>query len=115
MFLFSAPTGTKATHTGYNTQILTELLGAWQKWMDSDRPTDASSFEPYAAMTNTDMKECGALLTIWLTILLLLCKFYLHQCWTNKHNSVLSYKVSNSPESYAKTYVKNCLKNLEQA
>ncbi len=115
MFLFSAPTGTKATHAGYNTQILTELLGAWQKWMDSDRPADASSFKPYAAMTDTDMKERGALLNIWPTILLLLCKFHLRQCWTNKRNSVLSYKASNSPESYAKTYVENRLKNLEQA
>lgn len=33
MFLFSAPSGTRATHAGYDTKILTELLTHWRVWM----------------------------------------------------------------------------------
>ncbi|TBU41155.1 hypothetical protein BD309DRAFT_982047 [Dichomitus squalens] len=98
MFLFSAPTGTKATHAGYNTKILTELLQTWRDWLDDKRPRDQAPFAPYTAMTDTDMKERGALL----------------RCWTNKRNSVLAFKASNSPETHSKSYVEKRLKNLEE-
>ncbi|KAI0753283.1 hypothetical protein C8Q80DRAFT_1305237 [Daedaleopsis nitida] len=42
LFLFSAPTGTQATHAGYNTAIIEELLERWRDWLglgSSSRPT----------------------------------------------------------------------------
>ncbi|KAF8510533.1 hypothetical protein JB92DRAFT_3181118 [Gautieria morchelliformis] len=57
-FLFSAPTGTKATHAGYDTLILHELLKVWRD-------------------------SLGALVLVWPDITLLLCKFHICQCWTN--------------------------------
>lgn len=81
LFLFSASTGAQATHGSYNTAILAELLGAWNTWLGI---RDGESFEPYAAMTDTDFKERGALATVWAYILLLLCRFHIRQCWTNK-------------------------------
>ncbi|KAH9890585.1 hypothetical protein C8Q73DRAFT_626947, partial [Cubamyces lactineus] len=98
MFLFSAPTGTKQTHAGYDTAILTELIGSWRDWLS--RPDNAPSlpagtsgpptmFAPAVAMTDTDAKERGALLTIWPSIHLLLCRFHVRQCWTNRRVQVL--------------------------
>ncbi|KAI0645944.1 hypothetical protein C8Q79DRAFT_927035 [Trametes meyenii] len=60
MFLFLAPSGTRATHAGYNTDILATLLGKWRDWMGS-RPGDGI-FEPFVGMTDTDTKEQAALL-----------------------------------------------------
>ncbi|KAL7278680.1 hypothetical protein ACG7TL_007682 [Trametes sanguinea] len=65
MFLFSAPTGNRATHAGYDTEILTELLTKWKTWMGTSRtagprhsPSEpASSFEPFVGMTDTDTKD----------------------------------------------------------
>ncbi|KAH9922232.1 uncharacterized protein B0H18DRAFT_1121050 [Fomitopsis serialis] len=74
LFLFSAPTGNHATHAGYDTQILTELLGQWAGWLGSpDRP-----FEPFVAITDTDTKERGALVAVWPSIILLLLDQRLH-------------------------------------
>jgi hypothetical protein len=58
MFLFSAPTRTKATHAGYDTNILAKLL---EKWKMSFGQKDGATFEPCVAMTDTDTKERGAL------------------------------------------------------
>ncbi|KAH9895806.1 hypothetical protein C8Q73DRAFT_664898 [Cubamyces lactineus] len=33
LFLFSAPTGNKATHAGYDTTILIELIRSWRDWL----------------------------------------------------------------------------------
>ena len=68
-FLFSAPTGNKATHAGYNTEILKELLSHWHNNLNRferelrDKPSGSKSesFMPYIAVTDTDTKERGAL------------------------------------------------------
>lgn len=81
-FLFSAPSGAKATHAGYNTSILTKLLGEWKASFGD------KNFEPSVAITDTDAKERGALIKTWPNVTLLLCRFHLRQCWTNKRNSL---------------------------
>lgn len=89
LFLFSAPTGNQATHAGYDTNIITELLESWRDWLNRSRPaSESGSFEPFAAMTDTDTKERAALLRIWPAIVLLLCKFHVRQCWTSKRSSL---------------------------
>jgi hypothetical protein len=81
-FLFSAPTGNKATHAGYNTEILRELLSHWKGTMGSKPSVNVclETFMPYVAITDTDTKERGALLAVWPEICLLLCRFHLRQC-----------------------------------
>lgn len=106
-FLFSAATGAKATHASYNTEILTTLLSAWkirlvQKFGD---------FEPYSAITDTDTKERGALIRIWVHIILLICKFHLRQCWTNYRKKVL--KSNSATTDFWKNHVRGILLKLE--
>jgi len=86
LFLFSAPSGAKATHAGYDTSILTKLLS---KWANSFPPGE---LEPAVAITDTDTKERGALINVWPKITLLLCRFHLRQCWTNKRNTLFGAK-----------------------
>ena len=88
LFLFSAPTGNKA-HAGYNRNILRELLGSWKNHLSKGRLV---VFCPLVAITDTDTKECGALLDIWPNIWLLLCQFHLRQCWTNRRKTLMSGK-----------------------
>ena len=114
LFLFSASTGAKATHASYNTKILSELLGRWRDWMNESPPSLGASFQPAAAMTDTDMKERGALLKTWPEIFLLLCKFHLRQCWTNKRKGLLA-KAKDPSEAFSKAYVEKRLLNLEEA
>lgn len=106
LFLFSAPTGNRATHAGYDTTILTELLSQWTKWLGKQL---GEFFCPYVAITDTDFKARGALIRVWSTIILLLCKFHLRQCWTNKRKAVLP-----RGESYWRTYLVNRLLALEE-
>lgn len=89
MFLFSAPTGTKATHAGYDTKIIAKLLKTWRDSMTRD---DGELFKPLVAITDTDFKERGALVQNWPQIKLLLCKFHLKQCWSNKRDTLLTKK-----------------------
>lgn len=111
LFLFSAPTGNRATHAGYDTQILTELLGYWCDWLNMRRPASSDPFCPCAAMTDTDTKERSALITIWPTIILLLCKFHLRQCWTNKQTALLS---NLKDTSFWKTHFESQLSVLQK-
>ncbi|KAF7971659.1 hypothetical protein HWV62_20624 [Athelia sp. TMB] len=66
-FLFSAPTGNKATHTGYNRQIIGEVLAQWRDHLSSGR---TCTFCPL--VTITDPKERGGLQDDWPDIWLLL-------------------------------------------
>ncbi|KAF8197588.1 hypothetical protein BJ912DRAFT_1078958 [Pholiota molesta] len=70
LLLFSAPAGNRATQAGYNTDILDELLSQW--------------------------KERAALLRVWPKIVLLLCRFHVRQCWTNKRKTLFPMKGSQS-------------------
>lgn len=106
-FLFSAPTGNRATHAGYDTTVLTELLAAWKSSLGNK---NGIPFAPKVAITDTDTKERGALSKVWPSIWLLLCKFHVRQCWTNKRKSLL--KLGNTP-NYAKQQVHSRLKLLE--
>jgi MULE transposase domain len=92
MFLFSAPAGTLATHAGYDIGILTHILTTWKDWLSSWPSARNHIFEPTIAITDTDAKERGALISTWPSIILLLCKFHLWQCWTNKRNTTLRKK-----------------------
>jgi len=85
-FLFSAPTGSRATHAGYDTTVLHELLNAWRVSLGTHHGT---SFVPLVAITDTDTKERGALTMVWPQIWLLLCKFHIRQCWTNHRKKLL--------------------------
>ncbi|KAL0060694.1 hypothetical protein AAF712_012517 [Marasmius tenuissimus] len=94
LFLFSAPTGNKASHAGYNTEILRKLLLNWRLHLERIRPSQ--SFIPHSAITDTDTKERGALLCVWPSIILLLCKFHVRQCWTNHRKALGSGKKDDS-------------------
>lgn len=72
-FLFSAPTGSRATHAGYDTTILIELRVSWKESLGSH---NGQIFTPRVAITDTDTKECGALTMVWPEIWLILCKFH---------------------------------------
>jgi hypothetical protein len=106
LFLFSAPTGNRATHAGYNTAILQKLLMQWK--MHLGQPT--KEFTPFVAITDTDTKERGALITVWPAICLLLCKFHLRQCWTNNRKKVLR---CGGPEFW-KDHIRDQLRGLEE-
>ena len=103
-FLFSAPSGTKATHAGYNTSILKKLLTSWKDSFSSD-------FSPSVAITDTDTKERGALINTWPSITLLLCRFHLRQCWTNKRNLLLR---SGQNTNFFKAHVTSSIHDLDK-
>ncbi|KAI1783380.1 hypothetical protein LXA43DRAFT_977164 [Ganoderma leucocontextum] len=71
--LFSAPSGNQQTSLGYNTEVLTRLLGHWRELLGDQ---DGHPFTPRVAITDTDLKERGALLKVFEDIWLLLCKFH---------------------------------------
>lgn len=108
-FLFSAPTGNQATHAGYDTEILTELLQAWKMSLGK---RSGISFTPKVAITDTDLKERGALLAVFPSICLLLCKFHLRQCWMNKRNALLPCKKTFN---FDKMQIQTRLRALEEA
>nr|GAT48680.1 predicted protein [Mycena chlorophos] len=91
--IFSAPTGNQQSSAGYNTEILTKLLTTWRSHLNASgcaaRPTADTPFHPVTAITDTDMKERGALLTVFPDIWLLICRFHLKQCWRNHRGQML--------------------------
>ncbi|EIW51328.1 uncharacterized protein TRAVEDRAFT_89895, partial [Trametes versicolor FP-101664 SS1] len=89
--LFSAPSGNQQTSSGYNTEILTRLLTHWRTSLGT---RDGTSFAPRVAITDTDLKERGALLKVFTSLWLLICKFHLRQSWRNNRARVLK---GNSP------------------
>jgi hypothetical protein len=108
-FLFSAPTGNRATHAGYNTAILQTLLTKWKTHLSNQHSTAKEDFQPFVAITDTDTKERGALLAVWPCICLLICKFHLRQCWTNNRKKVL-----RGGSEFWKDHVRNQLRSIEE-
>lgn len=108
-FLFSAPTGNQATHAGYDSAILTELLKAW---VNSLGDVDGKKLCPTLVITDTDMKERAALHIVWPSTLLLLCQFHVRHCWANKRKSLI--KMGQEKFNFHKEQVKNRLRTLEQ-
>ncbi|KAF7372549.1 hypothetical protein MVEN_00117300 [Mycena venus] len=94
---------------GYNTAILRELLGKWEEHLSRGKN---GPFYPYVAITDTDLRERGALLDIWPYIWLLLCKFHLGQCWTNKRKA-LKLTSSAKDGDFWKDYVVGQIISLE--
>ncbi|KAF7972050.1 hypothetical protein HWV62_19189 [Athelia sp. TMB] len=86
-FFFSAPTGNKATHAGYNRDIIRELLRKWRDHLSIGRPC---TFRPLVAITDTDTKERGGLQDAWEEIWLLLCHFHVSCCWANKRKKLFA-------------------------
>ncbi|KAG9013841.1 hypothetical protein FRB90_005669, partial [Tulasnella sp. 427] len=105
--LFYAPTRNRQTSAGYDTEVLTDLLQNWANWLAS---RGGRSFEPFVAITDTDTKERGALLIVFPGIILLLCKFHLRQCWTNRRRQLLG---PIEGLDFAKQQVKSELQALE--
>ncbi|KAI0062593.1 hypothetical protein BV25DRAFT_1945046 [Artomyces pyxidatus] len=113
MFLFSAPTGNRATHAGYDTAIIQELLEQWRTWMNTTKSASGRLFEPAVAITDTDTKERGALIAVWPQIQLLLCKFHVRQCWTNKRSQLLGKGNQEEPEHFSKNQARSRLQAFE--
>ncbi|KAH9942659.1 hypothetical protein B0H21DRAFT_710230 [Amylocystis lapponica] len=95
LFLFSAPTGNRATQAGYNTAILQRLLSKWKEHLTSQSPREDTVFTPFVAITDTDTKEHNALL----------------KCWTNHRKKVLR-TTSNGPQFW-RDHVKTRLYAIE--
>lgn len=108
-FLFSAPTGSKATHAGYDTDILTELLREWILALGKNG--DGASFQPRTAITDSDTKERGALVAVWPAIYLLLCKFHVRMAWANKRKTLI--KMGNKAVDYSKQQVITRIRELD--
>lgn len=106
--LFLAPTGNRATHAGYDTGILKELLTSWKSSLGKK---DSEDFCPKIAITDTDTKERGALSIVWPSIWLLLCKFHVRQCWTNKRKAL---RCLGKTVNFPKQQVHSWLKILEE-
>lgn len=85
-FLFSAPAGAQATHSGYDREILREVLQCWKTHLGQ---RNGQSFLPRVAITDCDIRERQAILDVWPSIWLILCKFHVRQCWTNKRKAVV--------------------------
>lgn len=108
-FLFSVPQGNQATHAGYDTDILRELLCEWVKSMGH---RNNETFVPKVVITDTDIKERGALLWIWPQIILLLCKFHVRQCWTNQRKRLIKSNKGSALE-FSHRQVQSRLRKLE--
>ncbi|KAH9960984.1 hypothetical protein BGW80DRAFT_1438809 [Lactifluus volemus] len=108
LFLFSAPPGTLATHASYDIVVLTHLLRTWKNWLSSHKSANNRVFEPCVAITDTDTKERGALVATWPFIILLLCRFHVWQCWTNKRQTTLPKR-----DSHLRYKVLERIQNLE--
>lgn len=101
---FSAPSGNRHSAAGYNTEILAKLLETWKKSLGE---RDGKPFEAWVAITDTDLKERGALLCVFPRIWLLICKFHLRQSWRNHRNKLLKGKTQIHID------VKNRLRRVE--
>lgn len=112
MLLFSAPTGSRATHAGYNTDILAELIGEWKSHLGQQ---NNDPFCPFAAITDTDTKERLALVRLWPPIILLLCQFHVRQCWTNKRKKLFQSAKNEDPgKSFWREHIINRFYSLEK-
>ncbi|KAJ7922111.1 hypothetical protein B0H13DRAFT_2412246 [Mycena leptocephala] len=110
--MFSAPTGNKQSSSGYNTEILTKLIRTWKESLTgcaSRHGFPGVVFCPCTCITDTDLKERGALFAVFPSIWLLICRFHLRQSWKNHRNKLLKGK------SRLKIDLKHRLKRLEDS
>jgi hypothetical protein len=69
--LLSAPPGNKQSSAGYNTAIVTKLLQAWKDSLNGCGHLYGFAgivFNPFTTITDTDLKERGALVVVFVTI-----------------------------------------------
>ncbi|KAJ7610601.1 hypothetical protein DFH06DRAFT_1016591 [Mycena polygramma] len=110
--MFSAPTGNNQSSSGYNTEILTKLIGEWKNSLTKCAHRHGFPgvvFCPHTCITDTDLKERGALFAVFPSIWLLICRFHLRQCWKNHRNKLLKGK------GRLKIDLKNRLKRVEDS
>ncbi|KAJ7769549.1 hypothetical protein DFH07DRAFT_735996, partial [Mycena maculata] len=110
--MFSAPTGNKQLSAGYDTAILTKLIRKWRNSVTECGHLHSFAgvvFCPYTAITDTDLKERGALIAVIPSIWLLICRFHLRQSWKNHRNKLLKGKGA------LKVDLKHRLKRLEDS
>lgn len=105
---FSAPSGATQTSANYNTAILTKLLNKWKDHCSLMR--DNVTFAPRVVITDTDTRERAALSTVWSGIKLLLCKFHIRQCWTNRRKKTLR----KSESDFVPSLIFQRIKDLEE-
>ncbi|KAF7377412.1 hypothetical protein MSAN_00162800 [Mycena sanguinolenta] len=67
--LFSMPTGNQLFLSGYDTEILAKLLKLWRALLEKFR--DGKSFYVLLAITDTDLKEHGALICVFPGVILI--------------------------------------------
>ncbi|KAF7355782.1 MULE domain-containing protein [Mycena sanguinolenta] len=110
--LFSAPTGNRQSSAGYDTAILTKLIRSWRDSITACGHLHSFAgvvFCPYTAITDTDLKERGALIAVCPSIWLLICRFHLRQSWKNHRNKLLKGKGA------LKVDLKHRMKRLEDS
>ncbi|KAF7344086.1 hypothetical protein MVEN_01698300 [Mycena venus] len=93
--LFSAPTGNRQSSSGYDTAILMKLLKKWSESLNKSAHLYGHAgvlFKPLSVITDTDLKQRGALVGVWSDIWLLICRFHLRQSWRNHRNRLLKGK-----------------------
>ncbi|KAF8177083.1 hypothetical protein K438DRAFT_1978732 [Mycena galopus ATCC 62051] len=93
--LFSAPTGNRQSSSAYDTAILTKLLKKWSGSLNKCAHSyghSVTSFKPLSAITDTDLKERRALITVLRDIWLLICRVHLRQLWRNHWSKMLKGK-----------------------
>ncbi|KAF7348406.1 hypothetical protein MSAN_01794600 [Mycena sanguinolenta] len=98
--LFSAPTGNQLSSSGYDTEILAKLLKLWRASLEKFR--GGKPFYVLVAITDTDLKERGALIRVFPGVILLICKFHLRQSWRNHRNKLVKGRSAESLEVKAR-------------
>ena len=86
MMMFSAPEGNRATSAGYNGEIVALMLSRLREGLKRD----GRDWSPSVWITDSDVKERNAILRVWPTAVLLLCRFHLRQAWRNNANKKIA-------------------------
>lgn len=110
-FLFSARSGAKQTSSDYDTRTLTRLIKAWRDEC-TKRSESGTAFAPKVTITDTDTRERGALTTVWPDMHLLLCKFHILTCWSNRRGKIFPKKEDRT--DFEKTHVAERIRRLEK-
>lgn len=102
--LFSAPSENRHTAAGYDTETITRML---DKWRLSLGERGGETFTAFVAITDTDLIERGALVRVFPSIWLLLCRFHVRQSWRNHR----AREVKGTSEDHIR--IKDRLRRLE--
>lgn len=106
LFLFSAPQQNNLTASGYDSTILTKLLGHYRSGLSAGETVVRS---PKVWVTDSDLKERNAILAHWPSTRIILCVFHLRQAWRNFR----SRHVSGGKGTIVKRRVDDIIGSLE--